>query len=234
MQLKKRKYKSTTCESCGLVRTVSFYSNPKMCQKCSNSKGSRASKPSRVTGQHKNCLLCFGTFWSFKSDKRKFCSAACGNKSKRRYEKETRECRFCKSSFVFSSKPFSNSPGNYCSIKCRNDGYASGAVSYGHKGLRPRWRSIRDKFIKKNDFCNQCGTQEKKLQVHHINPYRSSKYDGLENLITLCVPCHSKHEKFSKIIEKLPEANKPIAVALVQAYMSDLWHRYKGEQLLEN
>ena len=63
------------------------------------------------------------------------------------------------------------------------------------KKLRsPYWDEVREEFLKTNSSCVACGST-KRLQVHHIKPFRS--YPELEltesNLITLCMDekdCH--------------------------------------------
>jgi 5-methylcytosine-specific restriction endonuclease McrA len=65
------------------------------------------------------------------------------------------------------------------------------------------WDNLKKDIIKRdNNKCQSCGmTQEEHLvkykqplQVHHINPYRYSKNNDEENLITLCCSCHIKIE----------------------------------------
>lgn len=54
------------------------------------------------------------------------------------------------------------------------------------------WRDLRESFIKENNFCAACGTQEK-LEVHHIEPVHLNPSRELDktNLITLCDKyCH--------------------------------------------
>ena len=54
-----------------------------------------------------------------------------------------------------------------------------------------KWRTIRDKYLKKNAKCISCGTNNN-LQVHHIIPVSvdSSKELSENNLCTLCETCH--------------------------------------------
>lgn len=61
----------------------------------------------------------------------------------------------------------------------------------------PNWkRQRRAARLRDNNTCRHCGTTEGKLTVNHIVPFRLfSNYreaNRLENLETLCVPCHSK------------------------------------------
>ena len=59
-------------------------------------------------------------------------------------------------------------------------------------GRSPKWRSVRNDFIKTHNVCAACG-REDNLEVHHIVPYHvdPSKELDHENLITLCgKKCH--------------------------------------------
>lgn len=52
------------------------------------------------------------------------------------------------------------------------------------------WAEIRKEIIKRDDKkCKVCG-KKKRLQVHHIVPWRQTKDNSPENLITLCIGCH--------------------------------------------
>lgn len=58
----------------------------------------------------------------------------------------------------------------------------------------PRWRLVRDKFLKVHVVCEACGSADK-LQVHHVKPYHLHPELELEptNLIALCMgpnECH--------------------------------------------
>lgn len=69
------------------------------------------------------------------------------------------------------------------------------------------WHEVRVEARKRDDaMCQNCGMTEEEhinkyglsLDVHHINPYRQSKDNTLENLITLCKKCHRKIEHTEK------------------------------------
>jgi hypothetical protein len=159
------------------------------------------------------------------------CSPACGNASRRRYPREKRACRTCGGEFVWSAKPHSNSAGTYCSIACRDEGYA---MAGGYHGHRPRWRGKRNRFFEKNnDFCARCGRRDGRLPVHHVVPYRVSRDDSEGNLLTLCPRCHAAEEVRSTAIAAAPPEDWPMALAVVQAQYHDLWHLHQGRRLLQ-
>jgi len=106
--------------------------------------------------------------------------------------------------------------------------------AYGLHGYRSGWRSIRNRHIKKdNDFCTLCGIRyQHRLSVHHIEPYRVSKNNSCENLVTVCSKCHPKLEKLSVIIADLPESKRRATSLMVASALEDLWHLYQGRHLL--
>lgn len=57
------------------------------------------------------------------------------------------------------------------------------------------WKTIRKQTIKRDgDKCIECG-KTKNLQVHHIIPWRQTKDNSFNNLITLCISCHQRKER---------------------------------------
>ena len=65
-------------------------------------------------------------------------------------------------------------------------------------GKRPSylilWKKTRSEVLKRDHYtCQNCGNKER-LEVHHITPYRISKDNSLNNLVTLCKSCHLKAE----------------------------------------
>ena len=222
---------AVTCPDCGdqrYARKDYVRSKIGLCRSCASMRGSKAPKPKR--GFDKSCKYCSQSFYvcPCESDS-KFCSRDCANSSKRIYKKEKKICKECANTFEFSLKPFSNSNGNYCSLKCRNNSYAR-INGYGYKGHRPRWTSVRKTFLKKNQFCFSCGVSKVKLHIHHIIPYRICKNNEIENLVTLCPSCHSKEEKFSYIISKLPAKTHETCMYIRQAVLQDRWMLHANKQ----
>ena len=55
------------------------------------------------------------------------------------------------------------------------------------------WERLRLKIIERDGKrCQVCGVFPKRIEVHHIVPWRLSHDDSEENLITLCAPCHRR------------------------------------------
>ena len=61
------------------------------------------------------------------------------------------------------------------------------------------WERIRNVVLERDKkICQLCGNKKKKLDVHHLIPYRVSKDNSIENLISLCSKCHHKVEVYYK------------------------------------
>ena len=55
------------------------------------------------------------------------------------------------------------------------------------------WKKQRARVLKRDKgCCQQCGTNRKLLDAHHIIPPEQGGTDALDNLITLCRECHAK------------------------------------------
>jgi len=69
--------------------------------------------------------------------------------------------------------------------------------------MRELFKENRIKCLKRDGFkCRKCGADQiaKDLDVHHINPFKRSKDDSLNNLITLCSSCHRTQEnQFNRV-----------------------------------
>ncbi len=90
-----------------------------------------------------------------------------------------------------------------------------------HRGIG--WEFIRKKVWERDNYtCQLCGKLKKeikgKLETHHIIPYKLSKDNSLNNLITLCTSCHKKSEfELWKEVKKL-KGKKEISYTAASAY----------------
>lgn len=188
----------------------------------------------RRRGSHASCARCGAAFYRFPSDAdRRYCSARCGNLSRRRYQREVRICASCGASFTWTPRPRSNSSGHYCSRRCRDDAYRAMAPADAVRGRRPRWRSARRAFMAAgNDFCVGCGARDRRLDVHHVEPYRLSRDDRPRNLVSACRACHRPLDRLADLIaaERRPE-RRAFLVAVVQAALHDAWHLHQGRRI---
>ena len=64
-------------------------------------------------------------------------------------------------------------------------------LSYGRD-----WRKRKEEVRERDQVCRQCGkTPEENgraLDVHHVDPYRYTANNSLDNLIALCRSCHMR------------------------------------------
>lgn len=164
-----------------------------------------------------NCeALVVKPIWSFKH-KGAFCNRECYHEYRAKlggYERKKRvqNCLICNKSFHPKDRD-----NKYCSRKCfeishketmqgsKNPSYIDGRSKKKTYDAGTKWHEIRLKaYIRDNYNCQICGVKcvSKKaamkdpsknhliIQCHHINPYKQSKDNSLDNLITLCIVCH--------------------------------------------
>lgn len=84
-------------------------------------------------------------------------------------------------------------------VKVQNgdwDGYGEG------------WEDLREQALERNRYtCQRCFRDNGALQAHHIVPRAESGPDSLDNLITLCRPCHAvQHPENYKFDDSRPDA----------------------------
>jgi len=77
----------------------------------------------------------------------------------------------------------------------KHPNYQGGATKYNL--TKGEWLKIQKRIKERNNFtCQKCQKQFKsrELNVHHKKPYKISKDNSDDNLITYCIPCHIKEE----------------------------------------
>jgi len=99
------------------------------------------------------------------------------------------------------------------------------------------WDSIKLRARERDNFiCQGCGMTEEQhirkykqpLQVHHIDPYRHSKDNSLENLTTLCCSCHQKAEGTARMNVLLSSGARFISTPIIE---TESLKDFKGERL---
>lgn len=154
-----------------------------------------------------NCVNCHKTWEDYISnDKNKrFCSIQC----KSDYSRTNRTCKKCFKVFSICKSVMvsSNASGNYCSLNCYHSSMRTGMIKHknGFRGI------VRREFPKPQT-CSRCGSQEK-IHIHHIEPFRYTQNNNLDNLIQLCSSCH-------KIVEVITE--KLLKVDPIQSQVFDM------------
>ena len=89
------------------------------------------------------------------------------------------------------------SDGLYCSKQCQSAGRKQTREDQKTRTTCTSWVNIRNTVRKRDNWtCQICGKKKGiTLHCHHIIPYRASKDNSIDNLITLCSSCHSKEER---------------------------------------
>lgn len=212
------------------------YSKALRCRSCGVSRARRGvPNPARRRGETRMCKQCTIEFWNRHSDDRQFCSAKCANKHKTVHARLDVQCKECGVLFVHAVKPRSNSPGNFCSLSCRNASYRK---NYRGSKLVQRarysgWRSIRNAFVRRgNDFCFLCGKSDVRLTVHHIEPHRISQRNDTHNLVTVCPKCHSYLEPFSTRLALESESIRNDLIYCIKAEIEDIAQIRRGRLML--
>jgi 5-methylcytosine-specific restriction endonuclease McrA len=199
--------KDRICERCGAVhhRRKSLYCSAKCGQSASADKhrarltgmpGMRAKN-----GVEKPCTVCGRLFYAPASQAhQRRCSKTCYLSARwPESHKETRQCAICGQDFVALQSHRKVTCG---SADCRREHksrrlrgenchfWRGGKTAPYHK----EWKSIRRQALERDGYrCTQCG-EATRIQVHHVVPYRYSQSHAIENLVTLCRPCHSREE----------------------------------------
>lgn len=107
-----------------------------------------------------------------------------------------RFCARCQGSFRCAKSRLSgksNARAKFCSIRCYRRHQRRHPRRSKLRG--PGWLRARREALRRAPFCAMCGTL-RRLQVHHVIPYRLTRDNSQPNLIPLCGRHH-------KIVENL-------------------------------
>lgn len=139
------------------------------------------------------CVHCGSTFYRGLSaqGKENFCSMDC----MKAHRNVDRVCKCCGVIFKLPKSRLSannNASGNFCSRPCYEKWMCNTTKVTGRGS---QWTRIRNEVLDAAPFCAICGTtKRKRLQVHHIVPYRLTHSNDKANLIPLCLRCHKTVE----------------------------------------
>lgn len=85
------------------------------------------------------------------------------------------------------------------------------------------WKILREKVFKRdNGICQLCGAKGW-LCVHHKIPFRISRDNSMDNLITLCKVCHSTQHTNKKIRGQMEDIGFP---RNIKKYIAPKWHEW--------
>lgn len=146
------------------------------------------------------CLEC-GSAFRPTVNRRLYCSQACHAASVRRQD---RECGWC--GLAFNAKRHRAKGAKvYCSRRCKADA----TVGPNHPlwvevrpvdDRGPGWEALAESIRERDGrSCQRCGAGEtdRRLDVHHVEPYRVARNNHPDNLVSLCASCH-------KVVEHSP------------------------------
>jgi len=166
-----------------------------------------------------NCLVCRKKVFDKPSriKNRRYCSAGCvsiayktrmtGNNNPHwQGGRINKTCIICgKIYFVIKSNI---NKTKFCSWKCLyaahnkfrsgiNSVHWNGGSTSTYKRIRtPQWKLLSTQVKQRDNYtCCICGDKEHRLNVHHIIPYKVGGKDDMDNLMTLCIKCHTKKER---------------------------------------
>ena len=88
------------------------------------------------------------------------------------------------------------------------------------------WKTLRNNIKERDNWkCQQCfiDLHNKKSNCHHRIPYRMSKNNSKENLLTLCLRCHSAIEYWTKkFFRENPKIPKTLnSLNMLKKYISE-------------
>ena len=130
-----------------------------------------------------------------------YCSRSCKDEAQRRPASFT--CMAC--GRTVSTYRSQARKRRYCSHQCyrnhynaaffsgfRNGNWRGGrAMSYG-----PGWKQTKELVRARDQVCRSCGktpgSNGRALDVHHLQPFRFSGDNSLDNLVALCRSCHMR------------------------------------------
>ena len=206
---RRRGVRARVCESCERHELVRSDNPATRCRDCASKANGRAgaaklrgiARASRV-GQRRptllaTCVQCGKAFPTTNSAtsraKRRYCSVAC----KMLFCGVQRTCKGCGREFRALKSRIAgiarnNSSSNFCSRQCYEDWLCKPDRVTGRGS---QWHTIRRRVLARAPFCARCGTT-RRLDVHHIVPFRMTHDNREANLIPLCKRCH-------KLVESL-------------------------------
>ena len=129
----------------------------------------------------------------------KYCSHKCRDIA--RDVKRVVNCLICGKEKIVNQGMVTKGWGKYCGSVCQSKGMI-GENNPSWKGglhrcdLKKRdWKEIRVRVYERDQYlCQSCGTGNVTLSAHHKIPWRISKDNSMDNLVSLCKPCHGSIE----------------------------------------
>ncbi len=206
------------CSGCGKQDIVRSDNPATKCKKCASSRS--LEKGRKTKSENRNfeiCHYCGTDFPSPPSNRQKFCSMQC----RRAGLHVDRICKTCGVAFRVRKTAISektNASGNFCSRGCYEIHMCK---TERVNGRGSRWSAIRKEALRRTPFCATCG-KTRRLQVHHIIPYRLTMDNTQSNLVPLCISCHKSAES---IFHDLEAENVPLDGAKAMLFFAFMERR---------
>jgi len=198
-RVRPRGRRQRVCVDCGRSEFVRSDNAAVQCHRCSSRlKGAKGNEARRRARPRRICEGCGSTFHTSPSGFRRYCTKTCRRESKR----VRRQCAYCGHTFELLQSALcgkTHAAGRFCSRSCY---HAHLCRTDRVHGRGSRWASIRREAIRRTPFCVLCGTT-RRLDVHHITPYRLTRDNGQGNLIPVCKRCHKAVETIFVDLEPL-------------------------------
>lgn len=180
---------------------------------------------SKVKTKPRNlCKVCGEPVKRHKGDGSTYCSHSCYHQDRKgkpliaRRRTYIKKCEHCKKEFSVGGRFGKKMSAKYCSKNCANLALSKPIDNYFlGKGSKKSaiWRRLRREILEKYDNkCVLCG-RNIKLQIHHIIPRDNGGKHNTNNLIPVCVKCHSSIEW---ITHNLVEDNLNNFVNIIQSF----------------
>lgn len=140
-------------------------------------------------GQAVNCVICSKSFYvpPYRVENARYCSKNCQVKDMANY--------------VLSKRTYDDDWKNKIGEfhKGSKSNWWKGGITEARR-MRlstQEWKAVRKQVYARDKYmCQRCKKHcaNKEIQAHHIIPWRISKDDSIDNLITLCQACHMSIE----------------------------------------
>ena len=159
--------------------------------------------PKPKNGRDFVCEQCGKSFYrsasSITNDANRFCSQRCYQAARWGGTRATTfTCAVCSTTFKAAASEKRKVCSRVCYAKLRATLYTGDRSHFWRGGKTApyigEWREQRRQALQRDGrLCVLCGSDDR-VNVHHIIPHRYSQSHALDNLATLCRPCHSREE----------------------------------------
>lgn len=177
---------------------------------------------SKVVTACNNCGEEF-SFYPSSQHSGQYCSTTCSGEANSgpdhyRYSRVCVRCTWCGDELSRRKSRVMKHEHQFCNEECEGNWRSEVQAGDGNPNWKggaddeypfgSNWEEQRRKALERDEVCQRCGEDGSgaRLSVHHITPRRSfdksdleTEANDLDNLITLCMPCHGSVENNSEV-----------------------------------